>query len=50
MEKFYFEEPSLKRKQDAIDYINEHVKYNSNINNSASLDDYVLNEDKNNEQ
>ena len=50
MEKFYFEEPSLKRKEDAMDYINEHVKYNSNINGSGSLEDYVLNEDKTYEQ
>lgn len=50
MEKFYFEEPSLKRKEDAMDYINEHVKYNSNINGSGSLAEYVLNKDKTYEQ
>ena len=32
MEQFYLEEPSLKRKDEAIDYIQEHIKYNSNIN------------------
>lgn len=46
MEKFYFEEPSLKRKEDAIDYIIEHIKYNSHINGSGGLNKYVLDEDK----
>lgn len=31
MEKFYLEEASLERKQQAIEYIEEHFKYNSNI-------------------
>lgn len=38
MEKFYFERPSLERKDEAIEYINEHVEANSNINGSGGLD------------
>lgn len=55
-EKFYLEEPSIERKADAIDYIEEHFKYNSNINGANGLKRYLenysgwldkLNEDKN---
>lgn len=38
MEKFYLEEPSLERKTDILDYLDEFVVYNSNINGSGSLD------------
>ena len=31
MEKFYLEEPSINRKDEAISYINEFYKYNSQI-------------------
>ena len=41
MESFYLEEPSMSRKNEAIEYINEHYQYNSNINGSGSLDDYL---------
>ena len=41
MDKFYFEVPSMKRKQDAIDYINEHFKFNSKISGSGGLDNYI---------
>ena len=41
MERFYLEEPSMKRKNEAIEYINEHYQYNSNINGSGCLDDYL---------
>ena len=41
MEKFYFEVPSLKRKEEAIDYIEEHYKNNSNINGSGGLHRYL---------
>ncbi|MBQ9013764.1 MAG: GNAT family N-acetyltransferase [Bacilli bacterium] len=44
--KLYFEKPSLSRKQDAIDYINEHIKYNSRINGTGHLNRYVLDDDK----
>lgn len=44
MEQFYLEVPSLKRKNDIIDYINEFVKYGSSLNGigalSKVLDDY----------
>ena len=38
MEKFYFERPSIKRKNEIIEYLEEFVKYGSNINGSGSLD------------
>lgn len=43
MEKFYFEEPSIERKKDAINYILEFYKYNSNINGSGGLEKYLDN-------
>lgn len=45
MEKFYFEEPSIKRKEDAIDYINEFYDYNSEINGTGGLQRYLDNYD-----
>ena len=41
MEKFYLEKPSIKRKTDAIEYIEEHMDYGSNINGSGKLDFYI---------
>ena len=38
MEKFYYEAPSLKRKEEIIDYLDEFIKYKSNINGSGGLD------------
>ena len=38
MEQFYLERPSLDRKDEIIDYINEFVSYNSDINGTGSLD------------
>ena len=38
MEKFYFEKPSIKRKNEIIEYLDEFVKYGSDINGSGSLD------------
>ena len=38
METFYLETPSLVRKKEIIDYINEFVEYKSNINGTGSLD------------
>lgn len=37
MERFYFEIPSLERKEDIIDYLNEFVEYKSDINGTGSL-------------
>ena len=37
VEKYYFEVPSIKRKKDAIDYINEFYKYKSEINGTGGL-------------
>lgn len=37
-ELFYLEEPSLERKNEIIDYINEFVEYKSDINGTGSLD------------
>ncbi len=38
MEKFYLEIPSIERKNEIIDYINEFVLYNSDINGTGFLD------------
>lgn len=38
MEKFYLELPSLERKEDAIEYINEFYEYNSQIHGTGGLD------------
>lgn len=37
MEKFYFETPSMERKNEIIEYLDEFVKYGSDINGSGSL-------------
>lgn len=37
MEKFYLEEPSIKRKSEIIDYLNEFVEYNSPLNGCGFL-------------
>jgi predicted acetyltransferase len=42
MDKFFFEVPSIRRKQDAIDYIKEFKMYNSRINGVGELDNYLL--------
>ena len=38
MEKFFLEIPSVERKNEIIEYINEFVEYNSDINVTGSLD------------
>lgn len=38
MEKFYLEKPSMERKEEIIEYINEFVEYKSDINGTGSLD------------
>lgn len=38
MEKFCLEEPSLKRKEEIIEYVNEFKKYNSDLNGIGALD------------
>ena len=38
MLKFYFERPSLERKDEIIEYLDEFKKYNSNINGVGFLD------------
>lgn len=38
MEKFYLEKPSIERKDEIIEYINEFVKYKSDINGTGPLD------------
>lgn len=43
MEKFYLEVPSIERKEDAIEYINEHYEYKSDINGSGGLHRYLDN-------
>lgn len=41
MEKFYFEEPNISRKEAAISYINEFYEYNSEINGVGGLHRYL---------
>lgn len=41
MEKFYFEVPSIERKEDAIAFIDEFHKYKSNINGVGGLHRYL---------
>lgn len=43
MEKFYYEVPSLERKEEAIDYIQEHYRYKSHINGAGGLYRYLDN-------
>lgn len=38
MEKFYLEKPSQERKKDILDYLNEFVQYNSDVNGAGALD------------
>ncbi len=38
MEQFYFEIPTIERKDDALDFLFEHAKYNSKINGTSNLD------------
>ena len=39
MEKFYLEVPTIERKNNALDYLNEHTKYNSDINGTGGMDE-----------
>ena len=41
MNKFYLERPSIQRKEDIVDYINEFVEYNSDLNGMGSLDNIL---------
>ena len=41
MERLYLEEPSIERKEDAIEYIKEHHEYNSRINGTGGLNRYI---------
>ncbi len=43
MEKFYYEIPSIERKEEALEYINEFYKYNSSINGAGGLKNYTDN-------
>lgn len=38
MDLFYYERPSMRRKDDIVDYIHEFIAYQSEINGSGSLD------------
>lgn len=38
MDKLFLEVPTIKRKNEALDYLDEHVKYKSDLNGSGSLD------------
>ena len=41
MEEFYFEKPSISRKEDAINYIKEHHEYQSKVHGSGGLNRFV---------
>lgn len=41
---FYLEKPTIERKKDAIDYISEFLKYDSDINGTGLLDKYLKEE------
>lgn len=41
MDKFYLEKPTIKRKYDAIEFINEFYKYGSFINGTGRLHEYL---------
>lgn len=43
MEKFYYEVPSINRKEEAIDYIKEFYKFNSDINGTGGLQRFLDN-------
>lgn len=43
MSKFYLEKPTLKRKEEAIEYVKEHIEYKSDIHGQASLEKYCDN-------
>lgn len=47
MDKLYLEIPTIKRKNEVYEYIQEHLNNNSSIYGSGSLHRYV-NKDKNN--
>lgn len=38
MERFYLEEANIDRKEQAIDYIKEHIKFNSEPSGTSGLD------------
>ena len=38
MEKYFLEKPTIERKKEAIEYVEEHIKINSRLNGSNSLD------------
>ena len=38
MENIFLEKPTLIRKQDALDYLEENMKYHSDLNGSGSMD------------
>jgi len=41
MEKFYLEKPSLKRKEEALEYINEFLENKSEIHGVSGLNNYM---------
>lgn len=38
MEKFYLESPTIERKEQALEYLKEHVKHNSEMNGTGSME------------
>ena len=38
MEKFYLEKPTMVRKDEALEYIKEHIEYHSEMNGTGSIE------------
>lgn len=43
MEKFYLEEPSIGRKDEALEYLQEHIEFDSAINGTGGMDKILKN-------
>ncbi len=41
MEKFYLEEPGIEGKKQIFEYIEEHIKYDSELHGTENLEDYI---------
>ena len=42
MEKFYLEIPSIERKEEALEYLQEHVELASNLNGTGALKEFNI--------
>lgn len=44
MEKLFLERPTINRKYDALNYLDENIKYNSELNGTGSMEQYLKEE------